>query len=177
MFPALALGVLPIGVRGLILAVLWTPIILTFPTLWQYLQSIAAYVTPPIVAAFLAGIFWPRAKAKGAFVAIVAGVPMGVLAWLPNEMFHVTSLQFLYACGVMFVVSAAILLAGMVGLHGGRDDEGCGRSRRPFPAPGYAMVYVPPWQPPGRPLTLSIHPDAAGNIERSPTMTFISGIR
>jgi len=94
----------------MVLAVLWTPIILTFPTLWQYLQSILAYVTPPIVAVFLAGIFWPRANARGAFVTIVAGVPMGVLAWLGNEIFHVTSIQFLYGCGIMFVVSAGILL-------------------------------------------------------------------
>ncbi len=94
----------------MVLAVLWTPVILTFPTLWQYLQSILAYVTPPIVAVFLAGIFWPRTNARGAFVTIATGVPLGVLAWLGNEILHLTSIQFLYGCGIMFVVSAAILL-------------------------------------------------------------------
>lgn len=162
-FPALAFHVLPIGVRGLILAalaaailssleailnsastllsvdfvktlrprtrdaslvwigrwstvglmalaVIWTPIILTFPTLWQYLQSILAYVTPPIVAVFLGGIFWRRANATGAFLTIVMGVPIGVMAWLLIEILHVMSLQFLYGCGIMFMVSSAILV-------------------------------------------------------------------
>lgn len=161
-FPALAFDVLPIGVRGLILAalaaailssleailnsastlftvdfvktlrprtrdrtlvwigrwttvglmavaVLWTPVILTFPTLWQYLQSILAYVTPPIVAVFLAGIFWPRANATGAMITIVTGVPFGVAAWAAVEIFDLVTLQFLYASGGVFALSLVIL--------------------------------------------------------------------
>ena len=161
-FPALAFDVLPVGVRGLILAalaaailssleailnsastlftmdfvktlrprtsdaglertgrwatlgfmavaILWAPVILEFPTLWQYLQSILAYVTPPIVAVFLAGIFWRRANAPGAFATIVVGVPLGVVGWLLVEVMDLVDFQFLYACGVLFALSLLVM--------------------------------------------------------------------
>jgi SSS family solute:Na+ symporter len=36
-------------------------------------------MAPPIVAAFILGIFWKRANATGAFVGLLAGIAFGIL--------------------------------------------------------------------------------------------------
>ncbi len=38
-----------------------------FPTLFAYLQSFLAFVTPPVLVVFLGGIFWRGARSRGAF--------------------------------------------------------------------------------------------------------------
>ena len=63
----------------MVLAALWAPQITRFPSLWQYLQSILSYVTPPIVAIFLLGLFWRRASATGAVATLGAGVTIGAV--------------------------------------------------------------------------------------------------
>jgi len=55
------------------LAVLWAPMIVRFPNIWTYLQQMLAYLAPPIVACFFAGVFWKRANGHGAFAALVVG--------------------------------------------------------------------------------------------------------
>ncbi|MEM7434249.1 MAG: sodium/solute symporter [Myxococcota bacterium] len=96
------------------IAVVWTPQIARFPTLWQYLQSILSYLTPPVVAVFLLGLFWPRANAAGALFGIAVGVPLGAVGWVLTELLGWFSVPYLYAAGVMFV--AAVALVAMVSL-------------------------------------------------------------
>ncbi len=91
-------------------AVLWTPQIGRFPTLWQYLQSILSYLTPPVVAVFVAGLFWRRANTPGALAGLLVGMPLGLLAWSAFELFHWFELQYLYGAVVMFVVSLALVV-------------------------------------------------------------------
>jgi SSS family solute:Na+ symporter len=55
------------------LAILWAPQIIKFPNLWTYLQQMLAYLAPPIVACFFAGVFWKRANGHGALAALVVG--------------------------------------------------------------------------------------------------------
>jgi SSS family solute:Na+ symporter len=55
------------------LAILWAPQIVKFPNIWTYLQQMLAYLAPPIVACFFAGVFWKRANGNGAFAALVVG--------------------------------------------------------------------------------------------------------
>jgi SSS family solute:Na+ symporter len=55
------------------LAILWAPQIVKFPNIWTYLQQMLAYLAPPIVACFFAGVFWKRANAAGAFAALITG--------------------------------------------------------------------------------------------------------
>jgi SSS family solute:Na+ symporter len=55
------------------LAILWAPQIVKFPNIWTYLQQMLAYLAPPIVACFFAGVFWKRANGHGALAALVVG--------------------------------------------------------------------------------------------------------
>jgi SSS family solute:Na+ symporter len=93
------------------MAAAWAPQIAHFPTLWQYLQSVLSYVTPPVVAVFLGGVFWPRSTEAGAFWTLALGTLIGTLGWIGVEFFGLFDLQYLYASGVMLFVSVAILVA------------------------------------------------------------------
>jgi len=95
----------------MVLSALWAPVILNFPTLWDYLQSVLSYITPPVVAVFLAGIFWPRANHQGANATLAIGVPLGAVAWLTVELGGLVSIQFLYACGILFLLSLLLIVA------------------------------------------------------------------
>jgi len=63
--------------------------------LWQYLQSILAYITPPVVVIFGLGIFWRQGTATAATVTLAAGIPLGILGWVLNEIASVYQIQFL----------------------------------------------------------------------------------
>ncbi len=94
----------------MILSALWAPQIQYFPTLWQYLQSILSYVTPPVVAVFVIGIFWEKATGSAAFYTLVFGVTIGIVGWIANEILGLSEIQYLYASGIMFVLSVCIMV-------------------------------------------------------------------
>lgn len=94
----------------MIFAVLWAPQIIQFETLWTYLQSILAYITPPIVVCFIMGIFWKRANRHGAFYALAIGIPLGIIGFFSNEIFGLMDIHFLYACFVLLLINGAIMI-------------------------------------------------------------------
>jgi len=94
----------------MVFAVLWTPQIARFPTLWQYLQSILSYLTPPVVAVFVCGLFWRRANGPGALAGLAVGVPLGVVGWAAVERMELFELQYLYAAVVMFALGLLLVV-------------------------------------------------------------------
>ena len=94
----------------MLLSALWAPQIARFPSLWQYLQSVLAYITPPVVVVFLMGILWRRGTAIAATLTLAAGIPLGVLGWVINEIAVVFQIQFLYACGLMALISGLVFI-------------------------------------------------------------------
>ena len=68
------------------LGIAWVPFIQYLSTeVYIYLQSVQAYISPPIAAVFLLGVTWPRANRHGAIAALASGavlrhgaVPPGV---------------------------------------------------------------------------------------------------
>jgi len=94
------------------LTVIWAPNIAKFSSLWQYLQSVLAYLVPPVVALFLVGQFWAVANATGARATIVVGLAAGwALFWANNFAPHPLGLHFLLVAPVLFAVSSATLVA------------------------------------------------------------------
>jgi SSS family solute:Na+ symporter len=94
----------------MLLSALWAPQIARFPSLWQYLQSILAYITPPVVVIFIMGIFWRRGTALAAMLTLVAGISSGIVGWVLNEIAAVYQIHFLYACGLMTLISSLIFV-------------------------------------------------------------------
>lgn len=110
-------------VGALIVAIIWAPSLASFSSLYGYLQSVLAYITPPIVATFLLGIMWPRITATAAFTTLVTLVPLGVLFFIVNEILpEEAPIQFLYAAGVSFAISL-IFLVGISLLQDAPDRE------------------------------------------------------
>lgn len=60
----------------MIVGFMWIPFLeqLSKGTLYEYLQSIQAYIAPPITAVFLIGILWKRATSQGAIVTLLLGI-------------------------------------------------------------------------------------------------------
>jgi solute:Na+ symporter, SSS family len=58
---------------------LWIPLMqLISGQLYQYLQSVQAYISPPIAAVFLLGLIWKRVNARGAMAALLTGFVLGM---------------------------------------------------------------------------------------------------
>jgi SSS family solute:Na+ symporter len=102
-----------------ILGVAWIPIMQGISgTLYQYLQSVQSYLAPPIAAVFLLGVFSKRINGKGAWAAMTGGFIIGclriVLELLRHDLsgilYTFATINFLYFCILLFVVSIIILV-------------------------------------------------------------------
>ncbi len=87
--------------------------------LYQYLQSVQAYIAPPIAAVFLFGIFFKRVNGAGAMAAMVSGfvLGMGRLVLELNKgrlgdglLFYIATINFLHFALLLFAVCTGILV-------------------------------------------------------------------
>merc|ERR1712142_970921 len=62
------------------ISVIWVPIIdaMEGGQIYIYIQSIGAYLAPPIAAVYLLAILWKRTNEKGAFCSLMFGMVLGV---------------------------------------------------------------------------------------------------
>ncbi len=99
---------------------LWIPMMkLISGQLYQYLQSVQAYISPPIAAVFLIGVFWKRVNSSGAIAALVTGFVLG-MARLVLELNRAglgdgllgwySGINFLHFAIFLFVICAAVLV-------------------------------------------------------------------
>lgn len=97
----------------MVLATAWAPQIENFPSLFSYLQNILAFISPPIVAIFLTGLFWRRANGHGAFAAIVIGgiiAVLGILSTITGMDNILTQIHFLYMAGITLAISIVVVV-------------------------------------------------------------------
>jgi SSS family solute:Na+ symporter len=94
----------------LVVAVAWAPQLQIFPTLWQYLQGVLAYAVPPVVAVFLAGMFWRGANANGAVAAMTLGSLCGLALFVANGVLGWTHLHFLYAAPLLTGIDVVLIV-------------------------------------------------------------------
>ncbi len=72
-----------------VLGMAWIPIMQKIGggVLYQYLQSVQAYIAPPITAVFVLGILWKRVNAKGAIATLLFGLLMATVRIVSELMF------------------------------------------------------------------------------------------
>jgi SSS family solute:Na+ symporter len=105
-----------------VLGLLWVPFIkLLSSQLYIYLQSVQAYISPPIAACFILGILWTRLNGAGAISALLAGFVLGTLRFV-LEVFDKSShfqggavrwlldMNFLHYAILMFVICSVVLI-------------------------------------------------------------------
>ncbi|MGM9740037.1 MAG: sodium/solute symporter [Candidatus Cryptobacteroides sp.] len=91
-----------------VIAAVWAPQIEKFGSLLKYYQEMLSYLAPPVVAAFLMGMFCRRANAKGAFAGLLSGlvVAVAMLVW-KDRIFG--GLHFLYVIPILLVFSMVVI--------------------------------------------------------------------
>ena len=90
------------------------------PQLYIYLQSVQAYIAPPIAACFLLGVLMPRLNGVGAMSALIVGFVLGALRLgLELGRAHLTegsvwmwiaTINFLHFAALLFLLSTVILV-------------------------------------------------------------------
>lgn len=102
-----------------IFGLLWIPLMkLISGQLYQYLQSVQAYISPPIAAVFLIGIASRRVNATGAIASLIAGAVLGFArlvaelnkAGLDGWLRTYADINFLHFAAMLFVVCAVVLV-------------------------------------------------------------------
>ena len=102
-----------------LLGLLWIPLMAhVSEQLYQYLQSVQAYIAPPIAAVFLIGLLWGRVNAQGAIASLLTGfvLGMGRLALELNKdslsgfALELASINFLHYACLLFVVCSGVLV-------------------------------------------------------------------
>src|SRR6516162_1963763 len=105
-----------------LLGLLWVPFIhLLSAQLYIYLQSVQAYISPPIAACFVLGILWPRLNGEGAISSLLTGFVLGAVRFIAElmaaqgtqfsgAMEWLVKMNFLHYAIFMFVVCSVVLV-------------------------------------------------------------------
>ena len=92
------------------IAAVWAPMIDQFPGLFAYLQQGFAYVTPPLVAIFLLGMFGHSIGASAAFRACLTGHVVSA-GWFVATQLGWLAVHFTLVAGVLLLVTVAAAFA------------------------------------------------------------------
>jgi len=105
-----------------LLGLLWVPFIhLLSAQLYIYLQSVQAYISPPIAACFVFGILWPRLNGQGAISSLLVGFVLGAVRFVfevldksaqyqSGAIRWLVDMNFLHYAIFMFVVCSIVLI-------------------------------------------------------------------
>jgi SSS family solute:Na+ symporter len=105
-----------------VLGLLWVPFIHVLSAqLWVYLQSVQAYISPPIAVCFIFGILWPRLNGQGAISSLLVGFVLGAVRFVlevldktahyrPAAIRGLIDMNFLHYSIVMFIICALVLI-------------------------------------------------------------------
>ncbi|HEX2680220.1 MAG TPA: sodium:solute symporter [Candidatus Dormibacteraeota bacterium] len=109
------------------LGLLWIPFMKYISSqIYIYLQSVQAYIAPPIAACFLLGLFYRRLNGAGAMASLVTGLVLGLLrlileltnkaagatggALAPGTLWHwIATINFLHYAVLLFVICTLVL--------------------------------------------------------------------
>ena len=92
----------------IVIATVWAPNIEKFGSLLKYYQEMLSYISPPIVATFLMGIFVKRTNARGAFAGLLSGLALAVvLLFFRHDIFG--NMHFLFIVPILLVFSMLVI--------------------------------------------------------------------
>lgn len=118
------------------ISIAWVPVIIEMQggQTYLYIQEVAGYLTPPIAALFLLGVFWKRCNEKGAFWGGMTGFILGTLRLILAFIYRqprcdqpddrpsfIVSVHYMYFAAGLFWISG--LVAVVVSLCTSPPDE------------------------------------------------------
>ncbi|XP_035523290.1 sodium/glucose cotransporter 1 [Morone saxatilis] len=107
-------------------SIAWIPVVQTSQSgqLFDYIQSITSYLTPPIAAVFMLAIFCKRVNEPGAFYGLIIGLGIGLSRMIAEFAYGTGScvnpsdcptiicgVHYLYFSIILFVVSCVLILS------------------------------------------------------------------
>src|SRR6058998_2167424 len=122
--------------------------------IYIYLQSVQAYIAPPIAACFLLGLFYRRLNGAGAIASLITGLVLGLLRLIleltnkasgglePGTLWHwIATINFLHFAVLLFVICTVVLfVVSMMTPPPGREKtDGLTYGRPAIGEPGVAM--------------------------------------
>ncbi|XP_063263191.1 sodium/glucose cotransporter 4 [Prinia subflava] len=76
-----------------VIGILWIPVIQIANSgqLFDYIQSVTSYLSPPVTALFILAIFWKRVNEPGAFWGLVVGLAVGLVRMIMDFVYTAPS--------------------------------------------------------------------------------------
>ncbi|MDH3283507.1 MAG: sodium/solute symporter [Acidobacteriota bacterium] len=99
---------------------LWIPLMKYISgQLYVYLQSVQAYISPPIAAVFLLGVFWKRVNSAGAIASLGTGFVLGAARLVleitkgstSGILYWYADINFLHFAVFLFAICTGVLVA------------------------------------------------------------------
>jgi SSS family solute:Na+ symporter len=102
-----------VTVAGMAAAILWSPMVSHFQSLFQGITAVICYIAPPITTVFIWGVLWRRATATAAKVTLTAGSFLGLAVFLLDWFKASTgwSVPSMMATFYLFVACSVLLVA------------------------------------------------------------------
>jgi SSS family solute:Na+ symporter len=99
-------------ITGVIFAILWSPVIGHFESIYNAIASMICYVAPPITAVFMVGIFWKRATAKAAIITLWGGFALGMIVFALDFYKEYThwNMLFMHASGLLCLICLVLMV-------------------------------------------------------------------
>jgi solute:Na+ symporter, SSS family len=102
------------SVWATILAISCSPLFGHYTTIFEGINKLISYVSPPITAVFLLGVFWKRASGKAAFITLLGGSLLGfAMFYLDWKKIYVGDFMltafFLFAACVVLMSAASVM--------------------------------------------------------------------
>ncbi|MED6234794.1 Sodium/nucleoside cotransporter [Ataeniobius toweri] len=101
-----------------VISICWIPVVQAAQSgqLFDYIQSVSSYLSPPIASVFLLAVFVKRVNEMGAFWGLIGGLAMGLCRMLPEFWFGTGSCIFpsqcpFLICGIHYLHFAIILFS------------------------------------------------------------------
>jgi SSS family solute:Na+ symporter len=116
----------------MVLAIVWSPFIRHYESIFQGIVAVICYIAPPITAVFLFGVFWKRTSSTAATITLWSGLVLGVMVFLLDwfkdsewlRQFIEWNVPSMMATFYLFVICSVILLVvSLVRPHEHTEDS------------------------------------------------------
>ena len=94
----------------MVVAAVWASQISQFKGLFDYLQSMLAYIAPPVVVLFLPGMFWSAAKKNAAPLMLGLCHSFAVLMFVLQQVGFIPKLHFSIGAGILYLFSLVVFV-------------------------------------------------------------------
>ena len=93
-------------------AILWSPFVSHFQSLFQGITAVICYIAPPITAVFIWGVLWKKASAAGAKATLMVGSGLGLAVFLLDWFKAETgwNVPAMMATFYLFLICSAVLI-------------------------------------------------------------------